>query len=532
MFFATAEPVSPRRASLLTMAGDADVLPQHPDDLRQYCLHLLTELHDHQQVIAKLSHELELFRRYLYGRRSEKLDPGQLLLEFASWVQAMNNAPTVEATPAPASTPEADAPPPARAGHGRKPLPAFLPRQRVEHALPAAQCTCRACGAALVKIGEETSEQLDYQPASLFITEHVRFKYACHACEGTVVTSAMPAQPIDKGRPGPGLLAQVITAKYADHLPLNRQVDIFARQDVHLARQTLCDWVGAAADLLVPLYRDLTASVLGGTIVHTDDTPVPVLDPERRATREGRLWVYVGDQTPADIVYDYTATRSRAGPGAFLGAFHGYLQADAYAGYDALYATGRVVEVGCWAHARRYFWDAKAADAARALPALGFIQQLYRVEADAKALPADARRALRRERARPVLERFRPWLDEQADRVLPKSPIGEAVHYARAQWTALTRYVADGALAIDNNASERALRRVAVGRKNWLFCGSDAGGRRAAILYSLVATCKEHRIDPWAYLADVLARIPTHPDRRRAELLPRHWTTAPASDRE
>ncbi len=506
------------------MAADANALPHHPDDLRQFCLQLLTEVHDQQQVIAKLSHELELFRRYLYGRRSEKLDPGQLLLEFASWVQALNKPPAPATEAAPASNPA-----PARRGHGRTPLPAFLPRQRVEHPLPETQCTCAACGAPLARIGEETSEQLDYTPASLFITEHVRVKYACPTCEGNVVTSALPAQPIDKGRPGPGLLAQVVTAKFADHLPLNRQSEIFARQGVHLSRQTLCDWVADVAELLVPLYRDLTASVLGGKVVHTDDTPVPVLDAQRRATRDGRLWVYVGDQSPADIVYDYTPTRSRAGPLAVLGDFRGYLQADAYAGYDALYATGRVIEVGCMAHARRYFWEAKAADAARALPALGFIQQLYRVEAEAKALGAAARRELREAQARPILERFKGWLDEQADRVLPKSPIGDAVGYARGQWTALTRYLDDGDLAIDNNASERALRRIAVGRKNWLFCGSDEGGRRAAILYSLVATCKEHRLDPWAYLTDVLARISTHPDRRRAELLPRHWKVAQAT---
>jgi hypothetical protein len=239
--------------------------------------------------------------------------------------------------------------------------------------------------------------------------------------------------------------------------------------------------------------------------------------------------VYVSDHTPADLVYDYTTTRSRAGPAAFLGEFRGYLQADAYAGYDALYATGRVVEVGCWAHARRYFWDAKGADAGRALRALGAIRELYAVEADARALDADARRRLRHERAQPILERLKTWLDEQADVVLPKSPIGEAVGYARKQWGALTRYLDDGDLAIDNNVSERALRKVVVGRGNWLFCGNDEGGRRAAILYSLVATCKEHRLDPWAYLRDVLARIPTHPDQRRAELLPRHWKTASAS---
>ena len=237
----------------------------------------------------------------------------------------------------------------------------------------------------------------------------------------------------------------------------------------------------------------------------------------------------MGDGRPADLVYDYTADRTRAGPIAFLGDFRGYLQADAYAGYDAVYATGRVVEVACWAHARRYFFDAKASDPARALPALGFIQQLYAVEREVKGADAETRRVRRGEQATPVLTRFRQWLDAQADIVLPKSPIGEAVGYARAQWTALTRYCEDGALAIDNNVSERALRQVVTGRNNWTFCGSDAGGRRAAILYSFVATCKAHGIDPWAYLRDVLDRIPTHPNRRRAELLPRQWKAAQAA---
>ncbi len=504
-------------------------LPEHPDDLRQYCVQLLAELHDKSQLIDKLTHELALFRRYLYGRRSERLelDPAQLLLEFASWLKAMQAAPPAAAVEPTVPAPTSSARP--RAGHGRRPLPATLPRRRVEHALPDEQCTCAACGARLVKIGEETSEQLDYQPASLFVTEHVRVKYACQACEGAVVLSPLPAQPIDKGKPGPGLLAQVVTAKYADHLPLNRQVDIFARHGVALSRQTLCDWVAAAADLLEPIYQDLTASVLASHVIHTDDTTVPVQDPTRTQTRDGRLWVYVGDAQPADIIYDYTPTRSRAGPLAVLGAFQGYLQADAYAGYDALYATGRVVEVACWAHARRYFWEAKATDAPRALTALGFIQQLYRVEADAKDVAAAARQARRQAEARPVLERVRLWLEEQVGVVLPKSPIGEAVTYARGQWRALTRYLEDGALAIDNNAAERALRRVVTGRKNWLFCGSDVGGTRAAILYSVVATCKAHGIDPWAYLRDVFERIPTHPNRRRAELLPRAWKAARAA---
>ena len=324
----------------------------------------------------------------------------------------------------------------------------------------------------------------------------------------------------------------MITAKYADHLPLNRQGDIFARHGVELARQTLCDWIAEGAKLLEPIYVDLKARVLAGQVVQTDDTTVPVLDPDRTQTRDGRLWVYVGDTSPAEIVYAYTPSRSRAGPMEFLGEFRGYLQADAYAGYDAIYAAGRVVEVGCWAHARRYFWEAKESDAARALVALGFIRQLYALETEAKGLEAEARRALRQAQSKPVMERFEQWLDEQADIVLPKSPIGEAVGYARGQWTALTRYLEDGALAIDNNASERALRRVVTGRKNWLFCGSDEGGKRAAILYSIVATCKAHAIDVWAYLTDVLERIPTHPDRRRAELLPRNWKAARAVGQE
>jgi transposase len=511
------------------MAVDLAALPQAPEDLQQYCAQLLAELAAKTQLIDKLTHELALFRRYLYGRRSEKLDPAQLLLEFASWVKTMNEAAPADVSPvAPPSAAPPSTPRP-RPGHGRTPLPALLPRQRIEHGLPPERCICAECGAGLVKIGEETSEQLDYHPASLFVTEHVRFKYACKACEGQVVTSEMPAQPIDKGRPGPGLLAQVVTAKYSDHLPLNRQVAIFARHGVGLARQTLGDWVAAAAALLEPVYHDLKQSVLAGKVVNTDDTAVPVQDTERTTTRDGYLWVYVGDKAPADIVYDYTPSRSREGPRAFLGEFRGYLQADAFSGYDALYATGRVIEVGCMAHARRHFFEAKDSDAGRALLALGFIQQLYLVEREGKGLTAEARKALREDKAKPILERFKEWLDAQVDVVLPKSPIGEAVGYARGQWEALKRYTTDGDLSIDNNVSERALRRVCVGRNNWLFCGSDEGGKRAAILYSLTATCKEHGIDAWAYLKDVLERIPTHPNRRRSELLPRNWKVTQAA---
>jgi transposase len=517
------------------MAIDPQALPEHPDDLRAYCLRLLTELDEKTQHLEKLRHELELFKRTLYGRRSEKLDPGQLMLEFATWIKARTaeaaalaaSAESSAETLAPTSTPPAPARPASdRPGHGRQRLPRLLPRQRVVHELPAAQCHCRACGHTLVVIGEETSEQLDYKPASLFVIEHVRVKYACQACAEHVALAGMPAQPIDKGLPGPGLMAQVVVAKFADHLPLHRQEQIFARHGVAIARQSMCDWVAAAAALLEPIYRDLTAHVLAGKVVHTDDSPVPVQDRTRTKTREGRLWVYVGNTTPAAIVYDYTPNRTREGPVRFLGDYRGYLQADAYAGYDVLYASGHVVEVGCWAHARRYFFEAKDTDAGRALPVLAMIQELYRVEAEGQGLRAEGRRALRQAKAQPILERLKGRLDGDADVVLPRSPMGKAVGYARGQWAALTRYLADGDLAIDNNVSERALRRVVLGRSNWLFCGSDAGGQRAAILYSLVATCKEHRLDPWAYLTDVLGRISTHPNGRRAELLPQNWKAA------
>ena len=514
------------------MAVDRDSLPEDPADLRELCLRLFAELKDKDHHIEKLRHELELFRRTLYGRRSEKLDPDQLMLEFAQWVKAQQEATGVAASIETVESEQVEKKEPTKAttkGHGRGQLPGLLPRRRVVYELPEGQCQCRECGEKLVAIGEETSEQLEYKPASTFVIEHARIKYACKACESHVALAEMPAQPIDKGLPGPGLLAQVVTAKFADHLPLNRQEQIFARHGVSISRKSMCDWVGQSAALLEPIYRDLKQSVLQGKVVFTDETPVPVQDHQRSKTREGRLWVYVGDKAPADIVYDYTPNRSREGPVAFLGDFAGFLQADAYSGYDVLYSTGKILEVGCWAHARRYFFEAKDSNAGRALPALGFIQQLYAVEAAGRALSADERRSLRQGQAQPLMDRFRTWLDEQADLVLPKSPIGTAIGYARGQWTALTRYLDDGDLSIDNNASERALRRVVVGRGNWLFCGSDAGGRRAAILYSLVATCREHQIDAWAYLADVLAKIPTHPDHRRAELLPRNWKTLQAT---
>jgi transposase len=467
--------------------------------------------------IKELEHQLAVLRRYQFGHRSEKVAPRQQLL-FGEAAGAPE--PPAPAPPAPKRKPN---------GHGRRPLPKDLPRERVEHDVAPEAKQCEKCGAGLEKIGEEVSEQLDYVPASFVVRQHVRLKYACKACEETIVLAPMPDQPICKGLPGPGLLAQVLVSKYDDHLPLYRQSEIYARQGVDLDRSTLCGWVRDSTRLLEPLVRAMSREVLASKVVQTDDTPVPVQERSHPgSTRTGRLWVYRGDAVHPYTVFDYTPNRKRDGPVSFLGDYTGYLQADAFGGYDGIYAGGKVIEVGCWAHTRRKFYDAQTTDESLATAALGFIGQLYGIEREARARGLDAagRLALRQERARPVVEDLRRWLDAQALVVLPKSPMGQAIGYALDQWTALCRYLDDGDLEIDNNASERDERAVAVGRKNWLFAGSDAGGRRAAIAYSLIATCQRHKVNPFEYLRDVLVRVTTTAASRIRELLPPQWKAA------
>jgi hypothetical protein len=298
---------------------------------------------------------------------------------------------------------------------------------------------------------------------------------------------------------------------------------------VEISRSTMCDWVGASAALLKPLVQVMKTEILASRKIHTDDTTVPVLDKDREKTKTGRLWVYVGDIANEHIVFDYTPDRGRDGPLRFLAGYKGYLQADAYAGYDAVYAGQEVIEVACWAHARRKFFDAMKSDGVRSRIALAYIRELYAIEKRAHDEGADERRALRIAEAKPILETFQAWLEVEAKVVLPKSPMGEAIGYARAQWVALLRYLDDGILEVDNNRAERALRRVAIGRKNWMFAGSDEGGRRAAIVYSLIASCGALKIDSYAYLRDVLTRLPLCPpdDTASLQLLtPRAWKSA------
>jgi transposase len=337
----------------------------------------------------------------------------------------------------------------------------------------------------------------------------------------------------------PGLLAYVIVSKFGDHLPLYRLEHILGRSGVSLVRSTLCDWLADGATLLRPLYQIMVQEVLQSWVIQTDDTPVQVQDKTRDRTRQGHVWDYWGDAYHPYVVYDYTPNHEHVGPQRFLNDYLGYLQADAYTGYDALYATGRLSEVGCWAHARRKFYEAQATDPERGLYVLGVIRQLYHIEKqvdaqiEAQGLTREVgwwlRLRRRHEEAQPILTRLCLWLTKQREQVLPKSPIGEAIGYALNHWAALLRYTTQGYLAIDNNAAERALRAIAVGRKNYLFFGSDVGGATAAVLYSFVQSCKRLSIEPWRYLRDVLERLPTCPAEQLADLLPDRWAQVQAA---
>jgi transposase len=497
---------------------------------------LLATLTRERRNMEQVQHRLALLLQRMYGPRSERINPDQLLL-FANQLTVVEPAtpvaPPVEPEPVP-STPGKKT-----QSHGRKELPANLPRIPLLHDLTEAEKACPDCGQTRQKIGEEKTEQLDYHPASVFVLEHLRPKYACRHCQGQVVAAAKPAQPIPKGLPGPGLLAHVITSKYGDHLPLYRMERILSRFGIDLSRSTLCDWMRRSALLLKPLYECMVHLVLESQVLHTDDTPVPVLDPEQDKTKTGRLWVYLGDASHPYNVFAYTPNRKRDGPASFLAKYRGYLQADAFGGYDGIYATQAVTEVGCNAHARRKFYDARDTDAACAHQALAYYGRLYDIEhaatqfvdeACAETISPDRKTLLETERLRrrqqqavPLLAEFHTWLRTQQTEALPKSPISQAIGYALNHWEALTRYTTAGCLQIDNNWAEREMKRIAIGRKNWLFAGSDQGGETAAILFSVVSSCQRHDLDPFSYLRTTLASLPGLPSSELETFLPDRW---------
>ena len=509
------------------MAIDPNQLPDDPTALRQMVLSLLEEVETKDRRLRQLQHWVEQLLRTRYGPRRERVNENQLFLFAVALVSAGREAPSEPEGSG--ATEKAESTTAKPKGHGRRRLPKSLERRRVVYDLEEAKRQCPECQAELKRIGEEVSERLEYVPASLVVIQEACQKYACaQGC--TVVTAQKPMAPIEKGLPGPGLLAHVAVSKYGDHLPLHRQEAIFQRQGVDVSRQTMADWMRACADLADPLYELMKQGVLDSKAVQTDDTPVPVLDPDLPHTRTGRIWTYVGDGEHPYTVYDYTPNRSRDGPEEFLKAFRGYLQADAYSGYDHFYEEpGRgIEEVACMAHVRRKHWEAQSSDLMRSTVMLAYIRLLYDVEREARdqKLGSDARRALRQAKSKPILEDIHAYLEREQPQVLPKSPEGQAIAYTLSNWKALTRYCEDGDLEIDNNGAERSLRGIAVGRRNWTFLGSDNGGRTAAILSSLIATCKRLAIDPFAYLRDIFARLGAHPQSRLAELLPDQWQAA------
>jgi transposase len=513
------------------VAIDPKHLPEDPKLLQQMVLDLMAQLDrefTQRSKIESLLHELLDAKR---NRKSEQLSADQLALFAAAW-QARQAAPEASSTE-PGSDEDNDSPQNSVGGDrkknsgGRQPLPRHLKRERIVHDLPQAEKHCQVCHQDLRPIGEESSERYEYIPAQLTVTEDVCKKYAC-AC--TVRTATKPPQPIEKSTAGASLLAQVIVGKFADHLPLHRQEQIFERHGVEISRKTMCGWMAQSADLLNPLYAAAKKILFESKAVGTDDTSVKVLDRKLPFARTGRIWPYFGDKDHPVILYDYTPTRERAGPEKFLQGYRGYLQADAYGGYDAFFkdpARG-LVEVGCMAHARRYFHKALESDQTRMGPALLLIAQLYRVEKQARSVSAEDRLRLRQLEAKPILSKLHQYLLDIEAEVLPKSPEGRAVRYTLKNWAALTRYSEDGNLEIDNNRVERTIRGVAVGRGNWMFFGSDTGGKTAAVLRSFVACCQRAKIDPFAWFKDVLSRIPSHPINRLAELLPHNWASAQA----
>jgi len=487
------------------------------------------QLAGRQAEIERLQLLIAKLRRMQFGRRSEKLQGQIEQLELQ-----LDELATARAEP-PAASPTPEAASPAAPGRkpARRPLPGHLPRQK-RTILPK-ETACPDCGGALKPLGEDVSEILEFIPAHFHVIQQVRPKLACTHCD-KIVQAEAPSRPIARGLAGPGLLAHVLVSKYCDHLPLYRQEEIYARVGVELERTTLADWVGGASQLLQPLVEALRRHVMGAAKLHADDTPVPVLAPGLGRTKTGRLWTYVRDDrpaggaTPPGVWFAYSPDRKGEHPQGHLRHFSGTLQADGYAGFDKVYETGRIREAACWAHVRRKFYDLHVAHHSPvAQEALERIAALYAIEKEIRGRPPDERRAIRQTRARPLLEAFRPWLESCLTKLSQKSDTTAAVKYALGRWEALTRYAEDGGLEIDNNAAERALRAVALGRKNYLFAGSDKGGERAATLYSLIGTAKLNGLDPESYLRDVLSRIAEHPINRIEDLLP--WkVVAPGAD--
>jgi transposase len=514
-----------RQQASLTAAYDEEIrrLEAELDAQRQALSEQAEELDTRREHIEHLRLMVEKFRHIIFGKKSEKLvlklEQLEFELEEDETTQAEAEALDERVSPRKEAKPRSE----------RKPLPEHLKREEVMHK-PDSDC-CPDCGGGLRHFGNDVSEQLEYVPESFKVIRHVRPKFACTGCD-RVVEAPAPSRPIERGLAAPSLLAHVIVSKYADHLPLFRQSEIYARQGVEISRSTMAGWVGAASDLLGPLVDAIGKHVFAGRKLHADDTPMPVLAPGNGKTKTGRLWTYVRDDRPAGeqaapaVWFAYSEDRRGEHPRQHLKNFTGALQADAYAGFHHLYGN-HIYEAACWAHARRKFHDIHLAHASpTTTEALARIGALYAIEDEIRGKPVDLRLSIRQTRARPLLDDLRKWMEKALRSLSSKSETAAAIRYAISRWRALTRYTDDGLLEIDNSAAERALRAVALGRKNFLFAGSDHGGERAAAMYTLIGSAKLNGLDPELYLRTVLAQIADHPISQIQDLLP--WNLAPS----
>ena len=496
-----------------------------------------------EMEVQKLRLEMELLRlkKWYYGPRADTLrhegDVAQMLLEFAAALEAR---PLQAADPPAQAAADTEVPGPDAAGtvrrvkRGRRNLAGFdhLPLSRHVHDLSEQDKLCTCCGKLREPIGQETSWQVEYVPGHFERLEHVRIKYACKHCERNadnpqITLADKPPAPIERGMAGPGLLAYVITSKYADYLPLYRLENIFERNGLEIGRSTQCVWCRDVADLLEPLYRRMIQRVLASHLVCTDDTIMPMLAPDK--TTKARMWVYLGDPANPYNVFDFTLGRGRDGPMTFLKNFRQTLLADAYGGYDGVVVGNALTRAGCWAHARRKFVDAEKAHPQIAAEAVGLVKRLYAIEEHGKPLGAQQRTALRQRESAPVLATLKDKLLCWRDQLLPKHPMREAVSYTLNQWTELNVFVADGCVPIDNNVSEREMKRVVLNRKNSLFVGNPRGGHTAAVLSSFTSTCKRHDIDPQLYFTQLLTNLPATPISRLDQWLPDQWKITQAS---
>jgi len=473
-----------------------------------------------KQEHAAALDELAWYKRWAFGRRRERFTEGE------------GQGHLFDLDPPTADEPEDCADEEAEVeikGHRRRKKRKIdwdkLRQIHHEHDLSDEEKVC-SCGRDMDRIGEDVTRELEYEPPKLEAHIHVRPKYACRYCKEGVSAAPLPPRPIPGGIAGPGLVTEVVVSKFGDHLPLYRLEDILTRYGVYISRSTMCDWVKSVAELLRPLYDLQRELVLQSSVMWTDDTRVTVLGGEA-GSFQGHFWTHIGDKQHPYSVYDFTTSHSRDGPARFLQSYSGYLHADAYTGYDAIFlAPGSgIIEVACWSHARRRFFDAAKSNPRESHQVLEWIRQLYDIEDRSHGWSVDARRELRAREANPILDKIEAYLAELAPRALPKSSLAKAVTYARNQWEALRRYTEDGRLTIDNNVSERTLRHQAIGRKNWLFLGSESAGPRAAVLYTILAGAKRHRIEPWAYIRNLLLRLNAD-DPRLEEMLPDRWAAA------